>query len=241
LKRAFDIITSLVGLIIFIPVLLPIMVIIWSYDFHTPFYIAQRVGKHGKLFRMIKFRSMIINADKSGIVSTSANDKRLTPIGRFIRKYKFDELVQLINVLIGDMSLVGPRPNVLDEVNLYSKEELKILKIKPGITDLSSIVFSDLNEILKNQKNLNLFYNQFVRPWKSRLALLYVSHNNFYLDLRIIFITIIGLLNKEKSLVLLNKILIKITTDAVLIQVATRKDKLFAYPPPGEIDIVKNR
>ena len=136
------------------------MFFIWLYDLNSPFYISKRVGKGGKLFRMIKFRSMILNADKTGIVSTSSKDSRLTPIGKIIRKYKIDELLQLLNVIKGEMSLVGPRPNVEIEVKLYTVEERKILLVKPGITDFSSIIFSDLNEILKEHPNVNLTYNQ---------------------------------------------------------------------------------
>ena len=120
MKRLFDIIASASGLIIMSPVLLGFMLLIWLQDYHSPFYVAPRVGRKGRVFRMVKLRSMIVGADKMGVDSTSAADERITWIGRFVRKYKLDEFSQLWNVLKGDMSLVGPRPNVEREVALYT-------------------------------------------------------------------------------------------------------------------------
>ena len=139
LKRIIDITISLSSLIILSPILLVISLLIFLYDFSNPFYIAKRVGKNKNIFYLIKFRSMIINADKSRIDSTANDDTRLTRVGRFIRKYKIDEIPQFINVLIGNMSLVGPRPQTINGVKLYTAEEESLLTIKPGITDLSSI------------------------------------------------------------------------------------------------------
>ena len=115
MKRFTDLIISLFGLILLSPIILPVLLIVWLQDFHNPFYVAPRVGKNEKIFKMIKLRSMKINADKSGVDSTSSNDSRITSVGRFIRKIKLDEISQLINVLFGDMSLVGPRPNVKEK------------------------------------------------------------------------------------------------------------------------------
>ena len=120
---------------------IPICVLIWLQDFHSPFYIAPRVGKDGKIFKMVKLRSMIIDADKTWVDSTSSHDKRITPIGRFVRAYKLDEIPQLWNVLKGEMSFVGPRPNVKREVDLYTEIESNLLTVQPGITAISSIVF----------------------------------------------------------------------------------------------------
>ena len=142
MKRLFDINVSLIGLLVLSPVLLPVMFLVWRQDGHSPFYIAPRVGKGERIFRMVKLRSMVINADKSGVDSTSGNDSRITSVGHFIRRYKLDELTELWNVLLGDMSLVGPRPNVQRETNLYSEVEKELLSVRPGITDFSSIVFS---------------------------------------------------------------------------------------------------
>ena len=147
MKRMFDILVSSVGLIIVSPLLIPVCILIWLQDYHSPFYVAPRVGRFGKVFKMIKLRSMIINADKSGVDSTAANDKRITKLGQFVRRYKLDELPQLINVLKGDMSLVGPRPNVKRDTDLYTDVEKGLLLAQPGITDMASIVFADEGEI----------------------------------------------------------------------------------------------
>ena len=121
MKRIFDISLSLFGLIILSPLIIFFCFLIWVQDFKNPFYVAERVGRDEKIFLMIKFRSMIVNASKTGVDSTAIDDVRITRVGQIIRKFKIDEIPQLINVLIGDMSLVGPRPNVIRETNLYSK------------------------------------------------------------------------------------------------------------------------
>ena len=175
MKRLFDFILSLIGIIVLMPIIIIFSLLIWLQDFKSPFYVAHRVGKFGKLFKMIKFRSMIFNASSSGVDSTADDDKRITNIGKVVRKFKIDEIPQLFNVFMGQMSFVGPRPNVLNETNLYSEVENKILTVRPGITDFSSIVFSDEGDILKGSKNPDLRYNQIIRPWKSRLGLFYIK------------------------------------------------------------------
>ena len=174
-------------MVFFAPILIPVIILIWIQDFKNPFYIAPRVGLNGKLFKMIKLRSMIINADSSGVDSTSNNDTRITIVGKFIRKFKLDELSQIYNVLIGDMSFVGPRPNVKNETDLYTNEEKVLITVKPGITDFSSIVFSDEGEILSNSVDPNIDYNQLIRPGKSMLGIFYVNNNNLILDIKLIF------------------------------------------------------
>ena len=149
-KRIFDISFSFMGLVLVIPLITPFIFLIWLQDFENPFYIANRVGLNFRKFKMIKLRSMIVKADKSKVDSTSANDPRITKVGSIIRKLKLDELTQLFNVFKGEMSFVGPRPNVERETNLYSNKEKELLKVKPGITDFASIVFSDESEILKD-------------------------------------------------------------------------------------------
>ena len=142
MKRIFDFIASFVGLIVFSPLLLFVMFLVWINDFGNPFYTAMRVGKGEKTFKMFKLRSMIVNADKTGVDSTSNNDMRITRIGKFIRKFKMDELSQLINVLLGDMSLVGPRPNVQRETDLYTKSE-KNSEISKKKVKISKLAFFD--------------------------------------------------------------------------------------------------
>ena len=141
MKRTFDFLTALIALILLAPLLALIAIAIWLEDRRSPFFFARRVAPGGDDFRMVKFRTMIPDAWKSGVNSTAAGDARITPIGRWLRKYKLDELPQLWNVLTGDMSLVGPRPQVRADVDLYTHEERAMLQAQPGITDLASIVF----------------------------------------------------------------------------------------------------
>ena len=241
MRRIFDFILALIGLIISSPILIPVIFLVWIQDWHSPFYIAPRVGRDEKQFKMLKLRSMIVNADKSGVDSTSSNDKRITGVGSFIRKYKLDELSQLWNVLIGDMSLVGPRPNVKRETDLYTIEEKKLLTVRPGITDFSSIVFSDEGEILKDQQDPDIAYNQLIRPGKSMLGLLYIEKRNFIIDIKLIYLTVIAIISKEKALNSLVGILKKLGTTDLLIQIASRKRQLVPMPPPGAKNIVTNR
>lgn len=240
-KRLFDFIVSAMILTLASPLMLIVLLLIWIQDWHNPFYIAERVGKNSKAFRMYKFRSMIINADRTGVDSTSNSDTRITGIGRFIRKYKLDELSQLINVLIGNMSLVGPRPNVKRETDLYSNEEKKILKIKPGITDLASIVFADEGDILADRSNPDIAYNQLIRPYKSRLAIAYVQNRKFILDFYILFLTVLNFVSREQALERVSQIALKITKDSELAEICLRKKELVPTPPPGFDHVIESR
>jgi len=200
MKRLIDILFSFVGLLITFPVIVVFLLIVWKHDGESPFFVAKRVGKRGKLFKMIKIRTMVINAEASGVDSTSSNDPRITGIGKTIRKYKIDELPQLFNILIGDMSLVGPRPNVERDVKIYTDVEKVLLSVKPGLTDFSSIVFSDESEILKDKNDPDIAYNQLIRPWKSNLGLFYIENNNILIDFILISITILGIFSRKLSL-----------------------------------------
>lgn len=227
LKRIFDIIFSFLGLLFLSPVIFITIFLIWVNDFHSPFYTPMRMGKGMVPFKMYKFRSMVINADKSGVSSTSGNDKRITSIGKIIRKFKLDEVSQFINVLLGQMSFVGPRPQLVDHVlNEYTISEKLLLNVKPGITDISSIVFSDEGEILKDSKDPDADYNCLIRPWKSRLGIIYVNNNNILLDIKLIIITIIAILNKKLALRMINLILIKLNVESKIIDVCKRQQKL---------------
>lgn len=241
MKRIFDFTCAFFGLVLASPILIPVMFLVWIQDWHSPFYIASRVGKKEKLFRMFKLRSMIVNADKSGVDSTSSNDKRITGVGRFIRKYKLDELTQLWNVFLGDMSLVGPRPNVKRETDLYTSEEKKLLTVKPGITDFSSIVFSDEGDILKDEIDPDIAYNQLIRPGKSMLGIFYIENRSFILDIKLILLTILAIVSKEKALNSLVRILQKLGASKTIINISSRKSKLIPMPPPGAINVVTNR
>jgi lipopolysaccharide/colanic/teichoic acid biosynthesis glycosyltransferase len=241
MKRIFDMFASFLGLILLSPLLLPVMFLVWLQDYHSPFYIAPRVGVGEKIFKMFKMRSMIINADKSGVDSTSANDRRITPLGHFIRRCKLDELTQLINVFIGDMSLVGPRPNVKRDTDIYTAVEKKLLSVRPGITDLASIVFADEGDILKDSVDPDLDYNQLIRPWKSRLALLCIEHQSFFFDLRIVILTARAIVSRAGALAGVVALLKEIQAPDEVIRVAQRQEKLVPHAPPGATSIVTSR
>ena len=241
MKRLFDILISLLGLIILSPVLLVFMYLVYHQDRHSPFYVAPRVGKDGLMFKMLKLRSMSVNADKSGVDSTSVDDVRITPIGHKIRRYKLDEFTQLWNVLIGDMSLVGPRPNVASDTDLYTDIEKGLLVVRPGITDFSSIVFSDEGEILEGKEDPDLSYNQLIRPWKSRLGLAYIENQSIFLDIQIIFYTVVAIISKPKALIWVAKKLNNLDVDADTVRVSRREVNLFPFPPPGSDEIVSSR
>ena len=241
MKRLMDLMVSFFGLLLLSPLLIIVMFLIWQQDFHSPFYVAPRVGKNGRIFRIVKLRSMVVDADKTGVDSTSGDDPRITRIGHFVRKCKLDEFTQLWNVLKGDMSLVGPRPNVKRETDLYTDVEKKLLSIKPGITDFSSIVFSDENDILKDSKDPDIDYNQLIRPWKSRLGLLYVKHQSFLLDCMLVLLTVVALVSREKALWGVSRLLMLLDAPADVIRVSKREDMLVPFPPPGADTVVVSR
>ena len=240
-KRSLDILGAATGLGVIGPALVPVMAAIWAQDRHSPFYMGKRVGRAKKPFTMVKLRSMVIRADKSGVDSTAANDPRITGVGRFIRKLKLDEFPQLWNVLKGEMSLVGPRPNVERDVSLYTDEEEHLLDVRPGITDIASIVFADEGDILKGSDDPDLKYNQVIRPWKSRLGLLYVENGSVWLDLRLVALTILNGVSREKALAGIQKILDELGADEQLKEIARRDGPLKAYPPPGSDKVVEER
>lgn len=241
LKRVFDFAVSLFGLLVFSPVLLVFSLLVFLQDYRTPLYMAPRVGRDGRLFRMTKLRSMIVGADLSGVDSTAQGDPRITFVGRIIRSYKLDELTQLWNVLIGDMSLVGPRPQVQRDVELYTKEEMGLLDVRPGITDFSSIVFSDEGAILAVYDDPDLAYNQRIRPWKSRLGLFYIMHQSFVLDLKLVYWTALSLVSREAALRGVVSVLTKLGAEVPLIEIGGRRKALVPHPPPGATQVVKSR
>lgn len=187
-KRALDISFSMFGLLIFSPLIFLISVLIKLESSGPVLYRGERTGKNGFIFKIFKFRSMVPDAEKMGGFSTALNDNRLTRIGRFLRKYKFDELPQLLNVFVGDMSIVGPRPQVPFYTDLYNNEELIILSVRPGITDLASLYFFDMDSIL-GSKNADERYFAEIEPLKNKLRLRYVRDINFILDFRILIET----------------------------------------------------
>jgi lipopolysaccharide/colanic/teichoic acid biosynthesis glycosyltransferase len=241
MKRLFDVLASFFGLLVASPVLLPVMFLVWRQDGHSPFYVAPRVGKDGVPFKMMKLRSMVVNADKTGVDSTGANDRRITRVGYFIRRYKLDELTQLWNVLRGDMSLVGPRPNVQRETDLYTPVERRLLTVKPGITDFSSIVFSDEGDILKDEPDPDIAYNQLIRPGKSMLGLFYIESRTLLLDIQLCWLTVVAILSRQTALSGIQVLLQRLGADPSLLELAARQMPLTPRPPPGGTKVVTSR
>tara|TARA_B000000557_G_scaffold261375_1_gene260274 strand:+ start:426 stop:1181 length:756 start_codon:yes stop_codon:yes gene_type:complete len=240
-KPIFD---FLVALILFSILFLPALyfsVRIFLQDFSNPFYVPKRVGKNRKNYSMIKFRSMIVNADANKVDSTSSSDERITNLGHFIRRFKIDEIPNLLNILTFKMSFVGPRPNVEREVKLYTEEEMKILRMRPGITDISSIVFADEGDILDNSIDPDLDYNQLIRPWKSRLAIFYTEHASLFLDLKLMILTLYNFLDRNKTLQIISNTLQKLDAEKDLVEIVLRNKDLIPTPPPGSDSIVLNR
>ena len=186
-KRAFDILCSFLGLTVLSPVLLVVSVLVAVTSPGGVFFRQERIGKDGKPFRIFKFRSM--HKDNAGLKITTGNDSRITPVGRFLRKSKIDELPQLINVLVGDMSFVGPRPEVADYVNLYTPYQRQVLLVRPGITGLASIRFRNENDLLTASDDPNRTYVEQIMPRKIDLDLEYIPHASVFYDIKLIFQT----------------------------------------------------
>lgn len=242
MKRAFDVVASSIGLVLAGPVILPVMFLVWRQDGFSPFYVAPRVGIKGSTFNMVKLRSMVKNADRTGVDSTGANDQRITPVGHFIRRFKLDEVTQLWNVLKGDMSLVGPRPNVKRETDLYTEVERHLLDVRPGITDFSSIVFSDEGDVLKDQADPDIAYNQLIRPGKSILGLFYVANRSLLVDIRLCWLTVFAALgSRRQALEGVARLLSELGAPAELVALSRRETPLVPTPPPGAATIVTNR
>lgn len=190
LKRIFDIFFSFLGLVILFPFLVIISIMIATDSCGGIFYKQSRVGKNNVDFYLFKFRTMRTGSDKKGLLTVGGKDSRITSIGYFIRKYKIDELPQLLNVFLGEMSLVGPRPEVRKYVNLYNEQQKQVLSVKPGITDYASIEFSNENELLGKAENPEQVYIEEIMPAKLILNLKYIAEQGIITDLKIIFKTI---------------------------------------------------
>lgn len=240
MKRASDIVLAASGLIILAPVMAVLVVAIWLQDFRNPFYVAPRMRTQHRAFRMVKLRSMVLNAQAIGGTSTAEGDRRITRFGRFVRRFKFDEVPQLWNVLIGDMSLVGPRPQVARDAALYTSEEQHLFDVRPGITDFASIVFADEGHILAGSHNPDLRYNEIIRPWKSRLGLVYVRQRTLWIDFQLLILTVVSAVARPVALRRVRAILQALNADPAVIEVAARKSLPQPYPPPGA-DLIESR
>lgn len=203
LKRAFDLCAALIGLAALSPLLAIVALVIKEGDGGPVLYRGLRVGRRGMPFRMCKFRTMAVNADQIGGPSTAGDDPRLTRAGRLLRKYKLDELPQLFNVLIGEMSLVGPRPEVQQYVDMYTPEERVILTVKPGITDWASLWNSDEGALLAGSTDPERTYLEEIRPTKLRLQLEYVRRQSVLTDLTILGQTLVALVFRKRPAAML--------------------------------------
>lgn len=197
MTRFFDVIFSLVGIIILLPFFFIIYLLIAIESKGGGFYRQIRVGKNGRDFNLLKFRSMRVGSDKKGLITVGEKDSRMTNMGIFIRRYKIDELPQLFNVLKGDMSIVGPRPELRHFVELYTIEQLKVLSVRPGITDYASIEYVDENKILGSAANPEKVYVEQIMPHKIQLNMKYIQNQNLKEYFKVIFLTIFQIFNKK--------------------------------------------
>jgi lipopolysaccharide/colanic/teichoic acid biosynthesis glycosyltransferase len=199
IKRIFDIIVSFLALIALSPIFIILAIAIAIDSKGGIFYKQKRIGKNGRQFELIKFRSMYTDADKKGLLTVGGHDSRITKVGYFIRKYKLDELPQLINVLKGDMSIVGPRPEVKKYTDLYSNEQKKVLNVRPGITDPASLKFKNENDLLEKSTNPEKFYIEKIMPEKIKISINYIDKRNFFSDLKVIFNTLFSVFVKNST------------------------------------------
>ena len=197
MKRLFDIFCSLMGIVLILPVMAVIAAIILAEDGFPVLYRGIRVGRYGKVFRIYKFRTMVRNAESLGGSSTADDDSRITGVGKSLRKYKMDEMPQLINVLKGEMSFVGPRPEISKYVDQYSEAEKRILTVRPGITDWASIWNADEGSLLAGAEDPDRVYEEMIRPTKLKLQLKYVEERSFFTDIKIIFLTLLAIIQPE--------------------------------------------
>lgn len=195
LKRIFDIIFSVLGIFFLTPCFILIALLIRLEDGNSFLFKQERIGMMKKKFFIYKFRTMRLNSEKQGLLTVGAKDKRVTKIGFYLRKYKLDELPQLFNVLIGDMSFVGPRPEVQKFVSFYNERQLKVLNVRPGITDPASITFRKENEILSTSTSPEELYLLEIMPKKLDINLQYIEKSSLWIDIKIIFRTIMILVN----------------------------------------------
>lgn len=193
MKRVFDVICSATGLIILSPVFVFISFWILADSGWPIFFVQERVGKDGGLFKLLKFRTMYVRRENGAAITIGTRDPRITKSGYWLRRFKLDELPQLINVLKGDMSLVGPRPELKKFVDLYTNEQRKVISVKPGITDYASIVFRNENKLLEGKSDPVDYYIREIMPAKLKLNLKYIEHMSFWLDIRILFRTVFSI------------------------------------------------
>lgn len=199
MKRLLDLAVAIPAAVLTAPFVAALLFFVWLQDRRNPLYVPRRIGLHGKPFPVFKLRTMIVGADRTGVDTTVKGDDRLLPMAETFRRYKLDELPQLWNVILGDMSLVGPRPNVIREVEKYTADERRLLSVKPGLTDFSSIVFADLGDRLAGQADANRAYETMIRPLKSRLGLFYVDNHTLAMDVMLVVATAVAILDRASA------------------------------------------
>ena len=226
-KRLLDIALALLAITLLWPLIALLALAIWCQDGRSPFYLSPRVGRGNRDFAMIKLRTMVVGADRTGASSAAKSDARITPFGRFLRRWKLDELPQVVNVLAGHMSIVGPRPNVrLGGVNDYTREEMGLLAVRPGLTDLASIVFADEAEILEGTSDVQATYDLLIRPWKCRLGLLYIERRTLGADIALTGLTVVAIIARPLALSLLDRILLRWGADTSTRELCLRQEPL---------------
>lgn len=227
-KRLFDIGFSLFALALLWPIIAILALAIWCQDWRSPFYLGSRVGRGDRNFPMIKLRTMIVGADRLGPSSAEKSDARITPLGRFLRRWKLDELPQFFNVLAGHMSIVGPRPNVRKGgVDRYTAEEMGLLAVRPGLTDIASIVFADEAEILEGANDVEATYDLLIRPWKCRLGLLYIERRTLASDIALAALTLVAIVARPMALFLLDGMLLRWDADTSTRELCLRQEPLW--------------
>jgi len=231
--RLLDILCGVVGLTISLPFIAIAAALIWLEDQHNPLYIAERIGAGGKPFKFIKLRSISRLAGVRPDEIITSRDNRVSALGHFIRASKLDELPQFWHVLRGDMSLVGPRASVSAIVDAFTEEEMRVLSIKPGITDLASIMFLNLGKVLEHSSDPKGDYDRLVRPWKSRLALLYVDNQSLSLALRTVWLTALAFIRHDRALQGVARIAEQHRAHPKLASIVRRELDLAPFPPPG--------
>ena len=196
IKRLFDVVFSVIGLILLLPVLLLISILIKLDSKGPVLFIQGRVGKNNEDFNIYKFRTMRVQSDIKGLLTLGNNDSRITKMGYFLRRYKIDEFPQLINILKGDMSFVGPRPELRYYVNFYNEDDMNIFKVRPGIAGLASLKYRNEVELLKAAKDPEEFFIKTIIPDKLNYNKEYISKRNFFFDLKLIGLTIVKVITK---------------------------------------------
>jgi len=199
LKRLFDFVCVFLGLVVLAPLLGLVALLVKLSDGGPVFYRGLRTGLKGKLFRIWKFRTMVVDAEKTGVTATADDDPRVTRVGRFLRKYKLDELPQLVNVLVGEMSLVGPRPEVPQYTALFTADEQTILSVRPGITDRATLWDIAEGAVLAGSDDPERTYLEKIRPEKTRLQLEYVRERTFGKDVKIVLLTLWALVARRRQ------------------------------------------